>query len=87
MVPIVIILSFFGISFSIVFESRDGPARGADRLFRHDVGYICMKKINLVVEMRVGDAAPLAAPGCQLLLALAPRRRVGGRRQRLGGLL
>ena len=86
MVPIVIILSSFVICFPIVFERRDGPAREADLFVRHDSGYICLKKINLDVETRVGDAASFAAPGCQLRLTLAPRRGLGGWRRRLGGL-
>ncbi len=62
MVPIVIILSSFVISFPKVFEWRDGPARGGDGFFRHDSGYICMRKTILVV-IPVWDAAPFAAPG------------------------
>ena len=37
MVPIVIIFCSFVISFPIFFERRDGPARGADGFFRHDI--------------------------------------------------
>ena len=46
-----------------------------------------MKKINIILETRVGDAAPITAPGCELSLAPVPRRGLGGRRRKLGGLL
>ena len=36
----------FNISCFIIFESRDGPARGDDSFFRHVSGYISMKKLN-----------------------------------------